>query len=324
MNDIFFSIITPIYNQEVRVKKCIESVLSQTYKNFEFILIDDGSKDNSYAVAKTYADKNKRIQLYHQENKGSSTAYNVGLEKAKGDYFIILDNDDWLDANTLETLNDYINKYNQPDVIQMGVYIHHEDSNDAKKEWHFSSEPIFANDGERNRYYYLHKEKLINTNTRKTIKAIYKTINYEGIGPYADEVVMGKIFEISHSLLLIPDLLFHVNKLNTSDGSQHLSHDQLVEITLREIKMIDWLKANSLNKPPYIATFNSFEFFRASIIDKNTNKQYRKKCARFFLKNKKYLMSFEKSFKRSSLFYYLVCLFPSLYALMMRKRRGNN
>ena len=321
MHNIFFSIITPIYNQEIRVRKCIESVIRQTYKNFEYILIDDGSKDNSFTVAKSYQEKDNRILLYKQKNSGSSAAYNFGLSKARGDYFIILDNDDWININTLEILNTYINEYDNPDVIQMGIYIHHEDNNEPDKEWHFSDKPILANGNDRKKYFFLHKEKLINTNTRKAIKSSFLNIYYEGIGPYADEVVMGKIFETSRTLLLIPDLLFHVNKLNTSDGSQQLSHYQLVEITEREIRMIEWLKENSLYKPPYSATFNSFEFFRASIIDKKTTRKYRKKCSSFFLKNKKYIMTFETSFRKTNLFYYLVCLFPSLYSSIMRKRR---
>ena len=165
------------------------------------------------------------------------------------------------------------------------------------------------------------KEKLINTNTRKAIRGRFRDIFYEGLGPYADEVVMGKIWATSDTLLLIPETLFNVNKLSTSDGSQRLTHVQLVEATQREIRMIEWLKENAHSLPPYIGTFNSFEFFRASIVAKETERTYRRTGARYFLENKPYLFSFETGFKRTSAFFFFVCWFPCLYAFIMRMRR---
>lgn len=90
-----FSIIIPIYKVEKYLEHCIDSVLAQTYHNFEVILIDDGSPDKCPQICDQYALKDSRIQVIHQPNGGQSSARNIGIELAKGDYIIFIDSDDW-------------------------------------------------------------------------------------------------------------------------------------------------------------------------------------------------------------------------------------
>lgn len=96
------SIITPMYNGEKFVIKTIESVLKQNYKNWEMIIVDDGSKDNSPAIVEEYTKKDKRIQLIRQKNAGSGAARNNGIRRAKGQYICLLDADDTWEKNFLE------------------------------------------------------------------------------------------------------------------------------------------------------------------------------------------------------------------------------
>lgn len=98
------SIVIPIYKAEKYINKCIESILSQTFKNFEIILIDDGSPDNSGRICDQYAAKDKRISVYHQANSGVSSARQYGLNQAKGEYIIHVDPDDWIESSMLEEL----------------------------------------------------------------------------------------------------------------------------------------------------------------------------------------------------------------------------
>ena len=109
------SIIIPIYNAEKSLKRCIDSVISQTYSNLEIILIDDGSNDNSYLICKEYAKKDKRIKLFHQENAGVSIARNSGLEKITGKYLMFLDADDYFELNICEKLLENI-KVNNTEI----------------------------------------------------------------------------------------------------------------------------------------------------------------------------------------------------------------
>lgn len=98
------SIIVPVYNVEKYLKRCIDSILTQTFTDFECILIDDGSPDNCPAICDEYAKADKRIKVIHQENKGVSAARNAGLDTAKGEWIGFVDSDDWIEPNMYEIL----------------------------------------------------------------------------------------------------------------------------------------------------------------------------------------------------------------------------
>lgn len=116
-----FSIIIPVYNVERHLTKCVHSVLSQDYKSFEIILVNDGSPDNCPQICDDLAKNNKQVKVVHKKNGGLSSARNVGLDHAKGDYIIFLDSDDrWIDASGLTSLTNIIEQYT-PDTILFGV-----------------------------------------------------------------------------------------------------------------------------------------------------------------------------------------------------------
>lgn len=103
----FVSIIVPIYQVEKYISQCIESILSQTFQNFECILVDDGSLDYCPEICDRYAEKDARIQVIHKANGGLSDARNVGVSQAAGEYILFLDGDDyWDDENALQKLYD--------------------------------------------------------------------------------------------------------------------------------------------------------------------------------------------------------------------------
>lgn len=104
------SIIVPVYKVEQYLKRCMDSVLNQTYKNIEVILVDDGSPDNCPALCDEYAKIDSRVRVIHKENGGLSSARNVALDSVKGDYIFFVDSDDWLALDTLEVLNEYLEK----------------------------------------------------------------------------------------------------------------------------------------------------------------------------------------------------------------------
>lgn len=97
------SIIVPVYNVEKFLNKCLDSISNQTYTNFECILINDGSTDNSFEICKIYEAQDNRFFVLTQNNSGPSIARNAGLDKAKGDYVAFVDSDDWIERNFLET-----------------------------------------------------------------------------------------------------------------------------------------------------------------------------------------------------------------------------
>lgn len=111
------SIIVPVYNVENYIRECIDSILAQTMRSFELILVDDGSKDASGRICDEYADADDRIRVIHKENGGLSSARNRGLDEAKGDYICFVDSDDAVSADYLEKLYAAIKKDNADIVV---------------------------------------------------------------------------------------------------------------------------------------------------------------------------------------------------------------
>ena len=96
------SIIIPVYKVEAYLPQCLDSILAQTYTNYEVILVDDGSPDDSGAICDEYAEKDERIRVVHQKNSGVSVARNVGIEQANGEWITFIDSDDWVSPNYLK------------------------------------------------------------------------------------------------------------------------------------------------------------------------------------------------------------------------------
>lgn len=113
-----FSIIIPVYNVENYLHRCIESILSQPFTDYEVIMVDDGSPDCSGALCDEAAAKDNRIKVIHKENGGVSTARNAGLDRAQGDYLLFVDADDELAPSTLQSFATTIGKWANADVIQ--------------------------------------------------------------------------------------------------------------------------------------------------------------------------------------------------------------
>ena len=120
MNNPLVSIIVPIYNAEKYLGKCIDSLVNQTYKNIEIILINDGSTDNSKPIVNKYS-YDSRVKIIHQKNSGVSISRNNGIQVAKGKYIQFTDADDWLDNTMIEKMV-YSAEKNNSDIVICGYY----------------------------------------------------------------------------------------------------------------------------------------------------------------------------------------------------------
>lgn len=111
------SVVIPVYNVEKYLSECLDSVIYQTYKNLQIILVDDGSTDFSGKICDEYAEKDDRITVVHQSNAGAGAAKNTGLELIDGDYFSIIDSDDYIELDMYEKMVNSLEKYNS-DIAQ--------------------------------------------------------------------------------------------------------------------------------------------------------------------------------------------------------------
>ncbi|MGG3383611.1 glycosyltransferase [Heyndrickxia faecalis] len=126
------TIVVPIYNSEKFLSRCLKSIQNQTYKNIEVIMVNDGSQDNSLKICLEFANKDSRFTVINKENGGVSSARNVGIEKANGEYINFIDPDDWIDNAMIERLYSTIKKYNSD--ISICNYVKEYVYNDEQKQ----------------------------------------------------------------------------------------------------------------------------------------------------------------------------------------------
>ena len=115
------SVIVPVYNAEKYLRRCIDSILNQTFTDFEVLLINDGSTDSSGVICDEYAKQDSRVRVFHKENGGVSSARQLGVDKAVGIYSIHIDSDDWVELNMLDSLYGEVMK-NEFDVLIFDLY----------------------------------------------------------------------------------------------------------------------------------------------------------------------------------------------------------
>lgn len=158
-----FSVLVPVYNVEKYLSKCIESILNQSYLDFEIILVIDGSPDNSIDICKKYAKMDSRVIYVEKENGGPLSARKLACKYAKGDYTICVDGDDYIHRDLLFKLNYLIEKNNDLDLICYGFY---KDNNGeiSKAEFNNISEGVYSNSEYLTQYYLFDKNKNIENN----------------------------------------------------------------------------------------------------------------------------------------------------------------
>ena len=121
------SVIVPIYKVEQVLKRCVDSILSQTYENLEIILVDDGSPDQCPAICDAYARQNARIKVVHKKNGGLTSAWKEGVRHAEGEWLGFVDSDDWIEPDMYERLYEPL-KAQQADMSSLFVTVESSDS----------------------------------------------------------------------------------------------------------------------------------------------------------------------------------------------------
>lgn len=201
------SIIVPVYNVEEYIDKCIESIVLQTYKNIEIILVDDGSKDMSAEKCDKWEKKDKRIKIIHKNNGGLSDARNVGIEECHGDYIVFVDSDDYIEKEMIEILYDRIQK-NDCDISICDFYIT-ENNSDLEQNNYNKSE--FIVEGEK-KFNYLYNEYSMVTVVawnKMYNKKIFEDIRYPVGKLHEDEFIICDILNKANKIYYIMKPLYH-------------------------------------------------------------------------------------------------------------------
>lgn len=211
MSQPLLSIIIPIYKVEDYLERCLDSVLAQTYENFQLILVDDGSPDGCGAICDRYAQKDPRIQVVHKENGGVSSARNAGLAQVKGEWIGWVDPDDWIDPDMYSYLMDAA-LTGQADVVMCGRV---EEYGDHTKER--SWEKVRVLNREEAMHHLLLNDDMQNLLWDKVWKrSVFEGMQFWQRRTYEDIAMMHRLFERIQCLVWLPEAKYHYFQRPTS------------------------------------------------------------------------------------------------------------
>lgn len=209
--DSKISIIIPVYNRESYIEETLESVLKQTYKELEVIVVDDGSTDESYKIIKQFAQKDPRVVYIYQKNNGVSSARNKGLDHATGQYIMFLDSDDLWDDNTLLKCIDKVKQYPDLDLVYFG-YKEFDKERVVDITTRFTTKDLLGD--------YLKNKVKINTNCFFISRAIIhdnKLRFTEGINNGEDMEFFAKVIDASKQACPLEEYL-NLRRIDTSNS----------------------------------------------------------------------------------------------------------
>lgn len=193
------SIIVPVYKAEKYLHRCVDSILSQFFINWELILVDDGSPDRSGAICDEYAQKDDRIRVIHKENGGVSSARNVALDNMKGEWVMFVDADDWINIKCLQTCVDVVTK-NNLDAVQFGFVM------------------VFPDGSEK----YICESNTDANNPEKYLKDNSYNVCVWG-GLYKRSIIIENSLKFDESLKLAEDQLFVLSFIKHAKKLQYLA-----------------------------------------------------------------------------------------------------
>lgn len=204
------SVIVPVYNVENKIRRCIESVLAQTYSDYELILVDDGSFDGSGEICDAYAKKDSRIKVIHQQNKGASAARNRGMNDAMGQYIGFVDSDDYVAKDYLQVLHDMISQ-SESDIAICGFYLV-DSMNTFEKKHRFSDGQILDRDGIENQFYH---DIYYNTKTSGYFSLWNKVFKHSLIDD--NHIRIDETMSFGEDMLFVMDCLKNAGSIAFSD-----------------------------------------------------------------------------------------------------------
>lgn len=273
------SVIVPIYNTERFLNKCLDSLVSQTLKNIEFILVDDGSSDSSGKICDKYASADPRFKVIHKKNGGSASARQVGLDASIGDYIIVCDSDDWAESNMYELLYKKAEETNA-DIVCCG-YITEYDNGKSKHQFLTLKQHngIVDNLDLANKYPGLTFCKLIRRDFLRDNRISYDLRVNLG----EDKFIMYKLLLHNPKIVLLNEVLYHYRR---SFGSNSYTNNLSTRNVKQGIYIYNWLEENYVSTiyEDIIYTFAlniSFSAFRAKDPDKDFIKRFLKENLKF-------------------------------------------
>lgn len=224
--DSLISVIVPVYNVERYLDQCVQSIVDQTYRNLEIILVDDGSTDSCPSKCDEWLAKDTRIRVVHKRNGGLSSARNAGLEVAQGSYVAFVDSDDWIDHAMMQTMLAWMNGNANVDVVMCGTEKNFEDGTSDRID---AQLPIRNFTAEQALHSFLyHQDRMASAVWNKLFNArFFRDLHIrfpEGLNN-EDYYVLAQVYHAMEALYFNPHALYHYrirsNSITTASLNKH-------------------------------------------------------------------------------------------------------
>lgn len=235
MNDLI-TVIIPVFNVEKYLEKCLSSVVNQTYKNLEIILVNDGSTDRSLDICKKFEAYDKRIKIITKQNEGLSFARKTGFYSANGKYIVFVDSDDWLDLDYCEYLYNLAKK-SDADIATCKYYI-----NDDVTEENFSTVELKGKEILQSYYNYPYIKCCVWNKIYKK-KILYEDFFDNDVRTTEDVIFTCKALLAAKKLVCSSESKYHYNVTNVNSTMRaHLTKKKIDDMYLGHCKQIDFVK----------------------------------------------------------------------------------
>lgn len=235
------SIIVPVYNTEKYLDQCIQSVLAQTYTNWELLLVDDGSTDSSGAICDKYAKQDPRLRVFHKENGGVSSARNLGLDNAKGEWITFVDADDCIERNMLkEMLSQALS--DNADYVYCDLLFDYGKYQNYHKAANFAKEHVIMLKNFIRSTWSIICAALVKVEIYQTHK-----LRFSQDYTYCEDFLFAvKAMFYAHKVAYIPKAYYHYNQLNTASCMQNLTPTQMQHEQAAYMDAIDFFKTQGV------------------------------------------------------------------------------
>ena len=257
------SIIVPVYQVENYIRQCVDSILAQTFTDFELILVDDGSKDQSGKICDEYAVIDERVKVIHQTNSGAATARNSGMNQAVGNYFMFVDSDDYIAPTMLECLHKTILNEKADMVVCNCLYFF---ESDEKKDFctnmkleTLSGMEIFYNRKNERNYgiWTVVWNKLIK-------KEIVQKVKFRSGKYYEDEFWANDIYQMDIKVVTIPDCLYYYRQHDDSTMKKKNIKKNFDIVEALQERIYIYLKEEKYSDQAYKVFIYSLEYLEES------------------------------------------------------------
>lgn len=268
------SVIVPVYDVEKYINRCVNSIVNQTYKNLEIILVDDGSPDNCPQMCDEWAEKDKRIKVIHKENGGLSSARNSGLDIMTGDYVYFVDSDDYITDNAIALLYDSILQ-NGADMSFARFYRLFEDDTDLFQPEFTNSVKVFNKD-DFWRYYYSNSNNeysvnMIVSNNKLISGRIFDNLRFETGRINEDVLILLSLIERCERIVFSDTLTYYYFQNELGIISKNADRKNIYVLNALADRVVKF--ANE-NKEYTLDSFREyFWYFRWFYFDNKSNKE---------------------------------------------------